>query len=120
MYIRSNGHVIIGMMQADLYRPNEEFYATDSLFLRGDYLIPRLVWNMDLNLNISLNLLDTKAQSETRGVEKTFSFGAKMLKRIKQHWRVGVFGDFMRNMSKDDANYSFSKLYMGAEVRYSF
>ncbi|MBC99508.1 MAG: hypothetical protein CME63_17320 [Halobacteriovoraceae bacterium] len=120
MYIRSNGHVIIGMMQADLYRPNEEFYATDSLFLRADYLIPRLVWNMDLNLNISLNLLDTKAQSETRGVEKTFSFGAKMLKRIKQHWRVGVFGDFMRNMSKDDANYSFSKLYMGAEVRYSF
>ena len=120
MFIRQNGHILIGMLQADLYRPNEEFYATDSIFIRGDYLIPRLFWDIDLNLNTSLNLIDTKMQSDTRGIEKTLTVGAKLLKRYKQHWRVGVLSNFMKNISKDDENYSFSKIYMGAEVRYSF
>ncbi len=120
MYIRNNGHVIFGMMQADFYRPNATFYATDSLFLRGDYLLPRLFWNIDLNMNVSLTLMDTKEQSEIRGVERSISFGAKLLRRIKEHWRVGVLADYLKNTSKDADNYSYSKLYMGAEVRYSF
>ncbi len=120
MYIRDNGHIIIGMMQADFYRPNEKFYATDSLFIRGDYLLPRLFWNVDLNVNASLTLMDTKEQSELRGTEKTISLGGKLLRRIKDHWRVGILANYLRNTSKDDANYSYSKLYVGGEVRYSF
>jgi hypothetical protein len=120
MYIRKNGHILIAMMQADLYRADEEFYSTDTLFMRGDYLIPRLFWGVDFNVNASLLLLDTKEQSDTRGVEKTLSLGGKLLRRYKDHWRFGLLANYMRNFSKDDSNYSYSKIYYGLEARYSF
>ncbi len=120
LYILRNGHAIIGMLQADLYRPNESYYATDSLFIRADYLMPRLFWDVDLNVNVSLNFIDTKEQSETRGTEKMLTLGGKLLRRYKEHWRYGILANYMKNSSLDAANYSFSKLYFGAEVRYSF
>ncbi len=120
LWIRKNGHILIGLISMDSYRPNSSFNATDSFFLRGDYLIPRLLLGIDLNLSTSLTMLDTKEQSSTRGTEKTLDLGLRLVKRINNRIRLAGFMNKISNNSADEENFSYSKQTYGLEFRYSW
>lgn len=120
LFVRENGHILVGLFIMDMYRPNSDSNATDSYLFRTDYLMPRLFWGVDLNLNASATFLDTKEQSETRGVERNLSFGFKFQRRINKRWRVGINHQITSNKSKDAENYTYSKAVTGLELRYSF
>lgn len=120
LYVRENGHIMVGLFIADFYRPNDENNATNSYLFRTDYLMPRLFWGVDLNLNASLTFLDTRLQSDTRGTERTTSFGLKIQRRINNRWRLGVNYTRTQNQSADEDNYSYTKTVTGLELRYTF
>ena len=120
LYVRENGHIIVGVFVTDFYRPEDEINATDSYFARIDYLLPRLFLGVDVNLSASLTMLDTKLQSERRGTERNTGFGIKVQKRFKNRWRFGLTFNRSQNSSADVENFSFTKTVTGAELRYSF
>jgi tetratricopeptide (TPR) repeat protein len=120
LWIRENGHIMIGLFIMDIYRPNSSFNATDSFLFRGDYLIPRLFWGTDLNLSTSVTMLDTKEQSVTRGTERTLDFGIRLQKRISKKMRLAAFANKITNSSVDEENFSYSKQTLGLELRYSW
>jgi hypothetical protein len=120
LWVRENGHILIGLFLMDVYRPTSSFNATDSYLLRGDYLIPRLFWGIDLSLSTSISMLDTKEQSVTRGTERTLDFGIRMQKRINERIRLAIFANKLSNSSADEENFSYSKQTSGLEFRYSW
>ncbi|CAM9967663.1 unnamed protein product, partial [Chrysoparadoxa australica] len=101
LYVRENGHIIVGLFISDFYRPNDEQNATNSYLFRADYLMPRLFYGVDLNLNSSITFLDTRLQSDTRGTESTTSFGFKIQRRFDKRWRVGFNYTRTQNLSAD-------------------
>jgi tetratricopeptide (TPR) repeat protein len=119
LYVRENGHIIVGLFIMDLYRPEDENNATDSYLFRMDYLMPRLIWGIDFNWSASLTMLDTKLQ-EDRGLERNISLGLKVQKRFTTHWRFGLTFNRTQNDSGDPANFSYTKTVTGVELRYSF
>lgn len=120
LWVRENGHIIVGLLITDFYRPNSEFSATDSYLFRMDYLMPRLFWNLDVNLSASISMLDTKLQKDVRGVERNTLLGLKIQKRLDKRWRLGFTYNYNQNDSSDEANFSYKKTIYGLELRYSF
>lgn len=119
LYVRENGHIIVGLFIMDLYRPEDENNATDSYLFRMDYLMPRLFWGIDFNWSASLTMLDTKLQLD-RGVERNVTLGLKVQKRFSNHWRFGLTFNRTQNDSGDPINFSYTKTVTGLELRYSF
>ncbi len=119
IFIRENGHIIVGLFITDLYRPNDENNATDSYLFRLDYLMPRLFWGIDFNWSASVTMLDTKLQEE-RGVERNMTLGLKIQRRFTNHWRLGLTFNRTQNDSGDEINFSYTKTVTGLELRYSF
>ncbi len=120
LFIRENGHIILALAIADLYRPQNEFFATNSLLLRTDYLMPRTLLGMDINLSGSVLFLDTMEQSSTRGVERLLSFETRLQKRLTENTRLALGASYRRNVSKDEANFSYTRMIYSGEFRYSF
>lgn len=120
LFVRENGHIIVGLFISDFYRPESEVNATDSFLFRADYLIPRLVWGIDFNLSASLTMLDTKLQKSQRGVEKNTTYGLKIQKRFNKKWRLGVTYNRTQNDSSDVENFSYIKSVTGLELRYTW
>lgn len=120
LYVRKNGHILLGLAIADLYRPENEFYATNSLLLRTDYLMPRLFHGVDLNLSGSLFFLDTMEQSATRGVERLLTLEGRLQKRLSKKVRLALGASYRQNTSADEVNYSYKRTIYSLEFRYSF
>ena len=120
LYIRENGHIIVGVFLGDFYRPLEEFNATDSYLFRANYLIPQLYKGFDINFNGALTFLDTKKQSDTRGIERNINLGLKIQKRINNKWRLGLNYSRIQNISDDVENFSYVKSITSFEIRYVF
>jgi len=120
LWVRENGHIIVGLFITDFYRPTSEFSATDSYLFRVDYLMPRLFWGLDFNWSASVSMLDTKLQKEVRGVERNTLLGLKIQKRLNRRWRLGLTYNYNQNDSSDEVNFSYKKTTYGLELRYSF
>lgn len=120
LWIRENGHIIIGLAIYDMYRPNSETLSTNSLLLRTDYLMPQFWQGLDLNLSGSINFLDTMEQADTRGTEKTYGLEVRLQKRWNKKWRFGVGYNYAKNTSLDEENFSYTRSLWSLEARYSF
>ncbi len=83
--------------------------TTANYLLRFDYLTPN-IWNrFTMNTSLSTSFLDTKAQSGTRGLEKTITPSVEFRRNIGKHISTNLGFDFTRNISKDKQNYDYTK-----------
>jgi len=120
LYVRKNGHILVGLFIMDRYRPEDETNATDSYLFRADYLMPRLFWGIDFNWSASVTMLDTKLQKEQRGLERNTTLGLKIQRRFNKRWRLGVTFNRIQNTSSDAENFSYTKTLSGLELRYTW
>lgn len=120
LWVRKNGHVLIFMAYMDQYRAAEDYYSTNSYYARVDYLIPHLISEIDFNLGIGMNMLDTMAQSDERGTEKTYDLSLKMFYRFHKSWRLGTNTSWTKNTSLNTEDYAYSKYYYSVELGYSY
>ncbi len=118
--IRQNGDLALFMYINDFTRmvtnPNSD---TDSYLFRGDYIIPNFANGFGLHFGLSFNLLDTKAQQETRGWEKTITPSIEITKKINRKVTYALTYDYSKK-SSENTTYSYIKQTFTFELKLSF
>jgi hypothetical protein len=121
IFIRNNGHFVILLYQSDLIdNYNDPSVSSDSHLFRLDYIWPEIYPDYTLNMALAVILLDTKAQSDTRGMEITTSPSFKLTKKINDQIKLKISYEYTKNTSKDKENYTYTKQVSGFEFIYIF
>lgn len=118
--ITSSGTLFIALINADLISAETELNSTNAFVFRVDHLRPNFISNFTLSAGLSLTILDTKLQSETRGTEKTFNPSLKLIKKINDNVSMQITYDYTKNMSNDTVRYEFTKHVAGLRFRVKF
>ena len=106
----SSGNLLIFLLNASFIdQVNNSNGSTNNYLTRLDYLIPEIYPTYSLNLGLSLSLLDTKEQRDSRGMEKNVSPTIEMRKSINSHISASLGYDFSRNISKNKELFDYKK-----------
>ncbi len=113
-------HLVVGTFNLDETTAEVDVNSTRSYMLRGDYIAPEpIYWNVKWSAALSATFLDTKEQSDTRGMEKTFSPSVKLEKEVYQKTTASFKYDYSKKMSKGGGAYEYSKNVFLLEVEWS-
>ncbi len=117
----ASGNVLLIFAQYDyIDRFNDPNSTTANTLIRVDYLTPN-IWNgFTLNTALSTSFLDTKAQSDSRGLEKMISPSIELRRNIGKHINSTLGFDFTRNISKDKQTYDYTKHVIRFELGLSY
>jgi len=120
-HVRPNQHLIMFLFMGTQTRlPNAPTSDTDSYMFRMDYIIPEILPKFILNPSMAVTFLDTKMQKPTRGVEKSFNPGIKIIRKSGYHIQTSIFYSYTNNQSKNEAANEYEKTQYGFEMKYIF
>lgn len=104
----------------DMTRVKDESFDTNTLFLRADVILPPWKkWSITPQIGFGLTLTDPINNSD-RGLEKTYNPSVRFSKPLGKRYRASFHADYMKNDSKDKANFAYSKTFWGLELEYIF
>lgn len=99
---------------------NQDTNSTNNYLFRVDYIDANFLPTYTLNLAASVALLDTKLQSASRGLEKTYSPSAKITKRINDNLSFIASYEYTRKTSKNKTSFDYSKHVTTFELAVNF
>ncbi len=117
----SSGNMLLILAQYDyIDRYTDSNSTTANTLIRLDYLTPN-IWNgFTLNTSLSTSLLDTKAQSDTRGLEKTITPSVELRRKVGKFLSTNLGFDYTRNISKDKQSFDYTKHVIRFELAASY
>lgn len=119
--ITKGGSFLIFLYQGDFVDSyNAPNNSTNNHYFRVDYIISEIFPTYSLNSSLGVSLLDTKAQSATRGTEKTFVPSVELRKRINKKVQAKIGLDYTKNSSLDKNNFDYSKVNVRFGIEASF
>lgn len=115
-----NQHLIIVLFSADFVDTyNATSNSTDSYLIRLDYLIPEIMPQYTLGFSLTSTFLDTKEQSSTRGIEKTFAAALDVTRDITNNLKANFNYELTQSTSKSET-YEYKKSVFLTEIKYQF
>ncbi|MCK6595231.1 MAG: tetratricopeptide repeat protein [Bacteriovoracaceae bacterium] len=115
-----NQHLMIVLFSADFIdNYNATNNSTDSYLFRLDYLIPEFMPQYTLGFALSSTFLDTKEQTDTRGMEKTLAASVDITRDISKNLKVNFNYELTQNTSKSET-YEYKKSIFLTEIKYQF
>jgi tetratricopeptide (TPR) repeat protein len=119
--IKSLKHSLRISNNVDLGRSTvSESSNTNTVTLRGDYTMPKLLLGMDWAASLSFSFLDPINSRETRGLEVTTTPGINFTKKYTKDTSATIKYDYTSKSSKDAATYSYSKHATGIALNINF
>ncbi len=117
----ASGNLLLILGQYDyIDRYNSPDSTTANYLLRFDYLTPN-IWNrFTLNTSLSTSFLDTKEQSNTRGLEKTITPSVELRRKVGKLISANLGFDYTWNISKDKQNYDYKKHVIRFELSMNY
>lgn len=116
---RKSGQLYIFNLGYDQTRVESKVFDTNTIFLRGDVILPVWRWKITPQFGFGLTLTDP-INNDDRGQERTLNPSVRFSRPLGRGFRLSVHGDYMQNQSKDKANFAYQKTFYGAELEYVF
>lgn len=116
------GKLLIGTVNMDFANSyNNKTNSTNAYLLRGDFSWSKIYEKYDFDASLAITFTDTRAQSTTRGLEKsfnpTFSLSRKFLNKLIE---VQATYDLTSKYSRDKVNYDYTKHVFSVDLEASF
>lgn len=103
----------------DLMRVKDDSYDTNSLTLRGDFIMSRIRNWFTPSFGLALTRVDPINDS-SRGDELLINPNVRLSKFFGRNWRGNLKFDYQKYDSKDKENFAYSKYIYSFELEYIF
>lgn len=118
--ILKGGKLLIFLFQYDdTDQFNDTNSSTSSMLFRTDFIWSNILPEINWNIALAYTLLDTKAQSISRGTEKTINPSTKLTKKIGDDLKVSFEYSYTDKSSLSSSN-KYNKHQSTFEINYSF
>ena len=104
----------------DRTRTESDVFSTDSITVRGDFLMAAIGRWGSPSIGLMLTSTDPVNNRSQRGRELLFNPNARLSKVFGKNWRGSVKYDYQNNNSKDEEGFAYKKSVYGVEVEYLF
>ncbi|HXH32160.1 MAG TPA: hypothetical protein VNJ01_15250 [Bacteriovoracaceae bacterium] len=113
-------NTLLFYLSYDRTRVESEVFDSDSLTLRSDLIMGRYRDWFTPSFGLALISTDPINDRENRGRELLINPNLRLSKTIGRSWRGNFRYDYQKNISKDEANFAFTKSTYGFELEYLF
>jgi tetratricopeptide (TPR) repeat protein len=104
----------------DRTRVESDVFDTDSMTVRGDFIVGRIGNIGTPSIGLSLTSTDPVNDRSNRGRELLINPNLRLAKFFGQKWRGNLKYDYQNYQSKDDDRFAYKKSVYSVEIEYLF
>jgi tetratricopeptide (TPR) repeat protein len=104
----------------DRVRMKEEIFDTDSLTVRGDFIMARVKDWFTPSIGLALTSTDPINDRDARGRELLVNPNVRLARTFSKNWRGNLKLEYQENDSEDEASFAYKKTVYSFELEYLF
>jgi hypothetical protein len=112
-------NTLLLFMSYDRTRVKSKIFDTNAFTIRGDLLMSSYRGWFNPIIGFGLTSTDPINNNE-RGQETMINPSFRLNRNLGKNWKANLKYDYMKNSSKDEANFAFKKSLYGLELEYVF
>lgn len=116
IFLLPRNHLLIGLINFDQIRIENDTFSADALTLRADYIIPNLFQNVTFGANFTYSRTDNYNDPNKDNPDIMMMPGLNLSRTIGEHFRIRANYEYL-SISSDNPINEFSKHLFSFELR---